>query len=652
MMKYTDEELLQILWEDREAGAAKVMEQYAGLVWTVCSKRLQNKEDIKECVNTVFAEFCLHYEKFDSEKGELKNYLCMIADRRAMDMFRVNSRRKDVEKALVEKQMQEMKEREQVREYAELEDAFEQLEPVDAQILRMKYYDGMAYKEIAKQLDMSYESVKKRGQRSKQRLLYLLMLIMIFVLLVACTAVVFEEYHVWEHLGIVKVDDIEYDVANETGMSNSREKEQQLKSALGQYKPEVTMIEEAAPVVQTYQFSSMEGFIWSCEEIYELTKNTQTFEKSGIEYEVADATYQTGELNILFIYSTTDKSEESHKWWEEGRNVCKNAYVLQENGEKIYNIEIESKPVLDANLSKFEAEVTYECELAEVEDGVVQVQVALEGDKVFELTLSKLQVQEYEEPQESFSLSEEVQLITGPCIIEDGIATISLYQDNIEAYKITELITNSYLGVGERTLEKPYLTDVNGNKYEMMRVISKDMKTEAGTRRVFEIAFQNMEVGTYTLHIPYFCIEKNQVSEKQKITLPTAENPYLECDETVAFPDGSAIHITGVERIEVEGIRYNGNDDGTITEIPCLLWQYKFTYELLSEDKLEFCSVLGSAKAEDGTEISGAIDIDNKFMLETEIRGDFAEVEIQFKRPVYIYEETFETNIEIQEVIE
>lgn len=446
MMKYTDEELLQILWED-----------------------------IKECVNTVFAEFCLHYEKFDSEKGELKNYLCMIADRRAMDMFRVNSRRKDVEKALVEKQMQEMKEKEQVREYAELEDAFEQLEPVDAQILRMKYYDGMIYKEIAKQLNMSYESVKKRGQRSKQRLLYLLILIMIFVLLVACTAVVFEEYHVWEHLGIVKVDDIEYDVANETGMSNSREKEQQLKSALGQYKPEVTMIEEAAPVVQTYQFSSMEGFIWSCEEIYELTENTQTFEKSGIEYEVADATYQTGELNILFIYSTTDKSEESHKWWEEGMNVCKNAYVLQENGEKIYNIynEIESKPVLDANLSKFEAEVTYECELAEVEDGVVQVQVALEEDKVFELTLSKLQVQEYEEPQESFFLSEEVQLITGPCIIEDGIATISLYQDNIEAYKITELITNSYLGIGERTLEKPYLTDVNGNKYEMMRVIAK-----------------------------------------------------------------------------------------------------------------------------------------------------------------------------------
>lgn len=178
------------------------------------------------------------------------------------------------------------------------------------------------------------------------------------------------------------------------------------------------------------------------------------------------------------------------------------------------------------------------------------------------------------------------------------------------------------------------------------------MKTEAGTRRVFEIAFQNMEVGTYTLHIPYFCIEKNQVSEKQKIALPTAENPYLECDETVAFPDGSAIHITGVERIEVEGIRYNGNNDGTITEIPCLLWQYKFTYELLSEDKLEFCSVLGNVKAEDGTEMSGAIDVDNKFMLKTEIRGDFAEAEIQFKRPVYIYEETFEANIEIQEVIE
>lgn len=40
------------------------------------------------------------------------------------------------------------------------------LNPNELQIIRMKYYDGMSVQEIADSLNLPYETVKKRHQRS------------------------------------------------------------------------------------------------------------------------------------------------------------------------------------------------------------------------------------------------------------------------------------------------------------------------------------------------------------------------------------------------------------------------------------------------------------------------------------------------------
>lgn len=63
--KYKDETLLKRLQEDMESGITLIMEQYVGILWSVCSHRLENPEDVKECVNDVFAEFCLVITNID-----------------------------------------------------------------------------------------------------------------------------------------------------------------------------------------------------------------------------------------------------------------------------------------------------------------------------------------------------------------------------------------------------------------------------------------------------------------------------------------------------------------------------------------------------------------------------------------------------------
>ena len=87
-----EKEILRILGIDREAGCTAVIEQYQHMLWGICARRLDDPEDIRECVLAALGDFCLRWERFDPESGSLKSYLAAIADRKALDKFRQNCR--------------------------------------------------------------------------------------------------------------------------------------------------------------------------------------------------------------------------------------------------------------------------------------------------------------------------------------------------------------------------------------------------------------------------------------------------------------------------------------------------------------------------------------------------------------------------------
>ena len=161
-----EKEILRILGIDREAGCAVVIEQYQHMLWGICARRLDDPEDIRECVLAALGDFCLRWERFDPESGSLKSYLAAIADRKALDKFRQNCRGARACRAggqLSEEGSIRVRSTDFVR-------ALEMLDPDDARILRMRYWKGMRYTEIARSLQLPYETVKKRGQRGLQKL--------------------------------------------------------------------------------------------------------------------------------------------------------------------------------------------------------------------------------------------------------------------------------------------------------------------------------------------------------------------------------------------------------------------------------------------------------------------------------------------------
>ncbi|HIZ84396.1 MAG TPA: sigma-70 family RNA polymerase sigma factor [Firmicutes bacterium] len=194
----TEESLLSLLRREPEQGMTVLIDEYSGLLWTVCRQYLSNTEDIKECVNETFSEFYLHIERFDPDKGSLKGYLAVIARRCAIRRYQENCRWGDAADAGGEQSADPFA---HLEKQDELERALSALDPVDEQILRMKYYGGMTAREIADSLGLPYETVKKRHQRSLKKLLRTLsiglVIAAILALLAACA------YLVLRHFGFV-----------------------------------------------------------------------------------------------------------------------------------------------------------------------------------------------------------------------------------------------------------------------------------------------------------------------------------------------------------------------------------------------------------------------------------------------------------------
>lgn len=88
-----DEFLLKLLHTKPEKGLEKLIDTYAGLVYTIIYSKLNpilSKEDIEECSSAVFYEIFNNRDSIDLNKGSLKAFIAVVAKRKAIDMLRRN----------------------------------------------------------------------------------------------------------------------------------------------------------------------------------------------------------------------------------------------------------------------------------------------------------------------------------------------------------------------------------------------------------------------------------------------------------------------------------------------------------------------------------------------------------------------------------
>ena len=171
---------------------AELIRQYGPLVWKVVSAYLKNPDDIQECVNDVFCDLYLHRERYDPDKGPYSAFLSAAARNKAIDKYRKSLNHSSGLLPSASKpgplpaaapkpggaahrlspdefpSPEDMAEK--VIQRLDLETSIAALKPEEAELIRMKYFGGMTIREIADSLELPYETVKKRHQRSLHKL--------------------------------------------------------------------------------------------------------------------------------------------------------------------------------------------------------------------------------------------------------------------------------------------------------------------------------------------------------------------------------------------------------------------------------------------------------------------------------------------------
>lgn len=179
----SDKELIRLLESDPNEGMVQIMEQHLKLVHSIASK-LKKPEDVKDCINDTFTDFYRYRSSFDPNKGSLGNYLAAITRKNAADIAARNQKHAaeaypdDIGIDPVSGWDRQI----------DMERAIRQLSDMDAELIRMKYYQGKSLHQIADSLGISYENTKKRHQRSLVALKKALITMLILALLAALAA--------------------------------------------------------------------------------------------------------------------------------------------------------------------------------------------------------------------------------------------------------------------------------------------------------------------------------------------------------------------------------------------------------------------------------------------------------------------------------
>lgn len=152
----------------------EVIRQYSPLLFSVSHNILGTvgtKQDIEECVSDVFIYLWQNPNSFNSEKGNLKSYLCLIAKSKSLDCYRKLTKTKHLHIPIEHIDLRAFTDLTNIEcDYTGLYDCLEQLTPKEQDILIRRYFEQEKPEQIAKDLGVSSKSIINHLYRSKAKL--------------------------------------------------------------------------------------------------------------------------------------------------------------------------------------------------------------------------------------------------------------------------------------------------------------------------------------------------------------------------------------------------------------------------------------------------------------------------------------------------
>ena len=168
----TDEKILALLRRDDEKGLTAAMGRYSRLAYSVAGGMLDAPEDIEEVVSDTFYKVWEHRRDIDTDKGSLKNYICMVARSSTLNKLRSRSITEplpDEERDLgIEVDFSKESAAEHNRRV--IADCIRSLPSPDREVFIDRFYYSLSYAAIAQRRGLTVKRVEYILHRSKRRL--------------------------------------------------------------------------------------------------------------------------------------------------------------------------------------------------------------------------------------------------------------------------------------------------------------------------------------------------------------------------------------------------------------------------------------------------------------------------------------------------
>jgi RNA polymerase sigma-70 factor (ECF subfamily) len=170
-----DAELVDLLKHNPSKGLELAVDKYSGLVKTIVVRIIgyDRQEDVEETVSDVFVELWKSIDNFDSEKGQLKNYIISIARFVSLNTYN----RKILKHDLIPLEEDEFEfdvdlDNEVSKSINKeiIKVTIKSLPHPDKDIFIRRYYLFESVKEIAQNLNLTPKSVENKLYRGKEKL--------------------------------------------------------------------------------------------------------------------------------------------------------------------------------------------------------------------------------------------------------------------------------------------------------------------------------------------------------------------------------------------------------------------------------------------------------------------------------------------------
>jgi RNA polymerase sigma-70 factor, ECF subfamily len=170
----SDAELVGIIRRWRKEALGEVYRRHAGAVFALAQRVLGNRSLAEEVVQEVFLRLWNQPERFDPNRGSLRSYLLAQSHGRSIDLFRSEMSRGRRERADAARRVDHEPDiATKVQDLAvsvEVHRALEVLPDTEASAIRLAYFGGRSYREVASLLNVPEGTVKSRIRAGLHRL--------------------------------------------------------------------------------------------------------------------------------------------------------------------------------------------------------------------------------------------------------------------------------------------------------------------------------------------------------------------------------------------------------------------------------------------------------------------------------------------------